>query len=75
MATSSPILSIRCSGLPNRSDHRLPSARSSGVRHVDKVIMALVGFAPGRPGTAADCWASDFLERNEVRRVATIWYV
>ena len=69
---STPILSIRCSGLPNSSDQSLPSARSSGVRHVDSVIMAREGRTPGRPGTAADWAVSDRSERNDVRRVSTI---
>ncbi len=75
IATRRPILSIRCSGLPNRSDQSLPSARSSGVRQVDNVIMARVGVTPTRPGTAADCLASDFGDRKDVRRVSTIRYV
>ena len=35
----------------------------------------LSGPHPGRPGTAAACAASDFVERNETVRVPTIRYV
>ena len=46
MSISLPILSMRFSGLPKRSDQKLPSARSSGVRQVDRVIIASVGTNP-----------------------------
>jgi hypothetical protein len=38
LLTSTPILSIRCSGLPNRSVQKLPAAWSSGVAQVEIVM-------------------------------------
>ena len=69
---STPIFSMRCSGLWNSSDQKLPAAWSSSVAQVDNVIIARVGCRPGWPGTAADCSRNDRSERNDVRRVPTI---
>jgi hypothetical protein len=44
----------------------LPAAWSSGVAQVEIVIIAWVGVTPGRPGTAAFCWASSAGLRNEI---------
>ena len=66
-----PTFSMRCSGLWNSSDQKLPAAWSSNVAQVDSVIIARVGSRPGRPGTAADCARSDAGERNDVRCVRT----
>ena len=57
-------------GLSYSSAQKLPAAWSSGVRQVDRVIIAWVGSTPGRPGTAARCSASDVGERNDVFLVA-----
>ena len=65
---------MRCSGLSNSSAQKLPSAWSSWVRQVERVIIARVGVTPGRPGTGARCSRSDLAERNEVIRVVRTSY-